>query len=104
MNRWTLILLCLSVLSTVIMIFLYIGAARERDFFMKVNTSYWKQLKDAEIVGGFPKAADEDRIKDLETDIANGCQIIDNQKATINSLRALLAQSQARNKRQKGGK
>lgn len=111
MNRWTLALLLISVLSTVIAIFLYIGAARERDYFMAVNSKYWKELQflkypvnseSMPVMGARQQL--EGQIETLNAQIAEGFKIINDQKAVINNLRTLLAQSQARNKQQKGRK
>jgi hypothetical protein len=43
----------------------------------------------------------ENENAELRVDVETGCQIIEQQKATINGLRTLLAQSQGRNKRLK---
>ena len=43
----------------------------------------------------------ENENAELSVDVETGCQIIEQQKATINGLRTLLAQSQGRNKRLK---
>jgi hypothetical protein len=98
-------LFCMSILSTVIAIFLYIGAARDRDYFMAVNSKYWRELQSLKYPAGEPvkgaRERFEDAIESRNRDVAEGIKIIENQKATINSLKALLKQSQDRNRLQK---
>lgn len=105
MNKWILILLCISVLTTVVLIFITISISRERNYFMQVNSKYWKELQFLKYPDGAPvlgaKQDLENRLLNALHEVAEGCKIIENQKATINSLKALLKQSQDRNRMQK---
>jgi hypothetical protein len=102
--HWIVTLDALGVLFIVVLIFINISVTRERNFFMQVNTQYWKKLQAIRDASETPlKAADEYemRIAAMQDEIAAGCKIIEDQKAVINNLRALLKQSQDRNRTSK---
>jgi hypothetical protein len=108
-ERFLLILLCISVGSSLILCFLYRQAVGDRNFFMRMEQR--TQEKNFKLAGkvddmAMTIATDDKkalilRISALQDEIVEGCKIIDNQRAMINNLRALLQQSQARNRTQK---
>jgi uncharacterized coiled-coil protein SlyX len=110
--HFTILLLCLSVLSTLIMIFLYRSAKIDRDFYMKLERERHRAMLNLQAsynrlplrtVGQVPASLSEQemRVAELNDTITAGCKIIDDQKRTIDTLRGLLKKSQRLNRLQK---
>lgn len=98
-----LVLLCISIASTLILAFLYFISQRELKFYKKKSgllegSVRMRTFTDNEARLILENSRHETLAKGLRSDVETGCRIIDDQKATINSLRGLLALSQQRNR------
>lgn len=115
MEKYYYIVLGISLLTSIILVFLYRSASRERDFFMKLEDEQHRKAMGLQfslerersglVNDHIPDIANlEARNKSLQDQLTLCCGALEQQRGVINNLKTLLSQSQARNRMQKGRK